>query len=77
MRRQKYKDKPAASEDGLLDEHDVARIIKVSLSTIRKWRPLGQGPRFLKISAAVRYQREDVMWFLASLPKGGGKTLNA
>ena len=77
MSREKYKDRPAAGNDGLLDGHDVARILKMSLFTIRNWRSRGQGPKYVKIGSAVRYWREDVMCFVSSLCKGAGKPLNA
>ena len=40
-------------------------------SPVRRWRLLNQGPRFLKIGAAVRYRREDVDAWLDSVPTGG------
>jgi predicted DNA-binding transcriptional regulator AlpA len=57
----------------LLNEHDVARISGLSVASVRRWRLLRQGPRYLKIGAAVRYKREDVERWLASRPTGGGQ----
>lgn len=56
----------------LLDEHDVARITRLSLASVRRWRLLKQGPRFLKIGSAVRYRALDVAAWLESRPTGGG-----
>lgn len=58
----------------LLTEHDVARITGMSLATARRWRLLRQGPKYLKIGAAVRYKPEDITAWLESRPSGGGPT---
>jgi excisionase family DNA binding protein len=55
----------------LLTEQDVAELLKVSLSTLRRWRLLDQGPQFLKVGALVRYKRESVDEWLATRPTGG------
>lgn len=59
--------------DKLLNEHDVARILSVSVSKLRRWRLFGQGPRYIKIGASVRYRPEDVKAYLDSRPTGGGQ----
>jgi predicted DNA-binding transcriptional regulator AlpA len=58
----------------LLNEHDVARITRLSVASIRRWRLLRQGPKYLKIGAAVRYKPEDVSAWLESRPTGGAQT---
>jgi predicted DNA-binding transcriptional regulator AlpA len=55
----------------LLNEHDVARINGMSVASVRRWRLLRQGPRFLKIGSAVRYRYEDISTWLNSRPTGG------
>ena len=55
----------------LLNEADVARITAMSLASVRRWRLLGRGPRFIKIGAAVRYHPHAVEAFLKSRPSGG------
>ena len=40
----------------LLTEHDVARLLKVSVATIRRRRLLRQPPVWVKIGASVRYK---------------------
>lgn len=57
----------------LLNEHDVALITGLSVASVRRWRLLKQGPRYLKIGAAVRYKAEDVSAWLESRPTGGGQ----
>lgn len=61
----------ANNVEPLLTECDVARITGLSLASVRRWRLLGQGPRFLKLGRAVRYQREDLAAWLKSRPDGG------
>ena len=55
----------------LLNEHDVARLTGLSVATVCRWRLQRQGPRYLKIGAAVRYRPADVTAWLESRPGGG------
>jgi predicted DNA-binding transcriptional regulator AlpA len=55
----------------LLNEFDVAKITGMSVASVRRWRLLRQGPRFLKIGSAVRYRTEDISAWLNSRPTGG------
>ena len=57
----------------LLNEHDVAAYFRVSVQTVRKWGYEGNGPKYLKIGASVRYRREDLDEWLNSRPVGGCK----
>jgi predicted DNA-binding transcriptional regulator AlpA len=57
----------------LLNEFDVARITGLSVASVRRWRLLRQGPKYLKIGAAVRYRAEDLRAWLESRPAGGGR----
>jgi len=57
--------------EALFNEYDVARITRLSVASVRRWRLLRQGPRYLKIGAAVRYKPEDVSAWLESRPAGG------
>lgn len=57
--------------EALLNEHNVARITGLSVASVRRWRLLRQGPKYLKIGSAVRYRREDITAWLASRPTGG------
>ncbi|MGA2183819.1 MAG: helix-turn-helix domain-containing protein [Bryobacteraceae bacterium] len=59
------------SEQALLDEKQLASTLNISVASVRRWRLLHQGPRFLKISASVRYRPEDVDAWLSSRPVGG------
>jgi predicted DNA-binding transcriptional regulator AlpA len=60
------------SIETLLNEHDLARITGLSVGSVRRWRLLKQGPKYIKIGAAVRYKAEDISAWLESRPTGGG-----
>jgi len=50
----------------LLAEKQVAEIYGFSLGTLRNWRVLRQGPRFLKINGKmIRYRINDIEDYLA------------
>jgi predicted DNA-binding transcriptional regulator AlpA len=57
----------------LLNERDIARIIGMSVASVRRWRLRDEGPPYLKLSSAVRYRPEDLKLWLDSRPMGGGK----
>jgi predicted DNA-binding transcriptional regulator AlpA len=67
----------AKATSGLLNEHEVARIVGLSVATVRRWRLRRQGPRFIKIGTSVRYDLSALESWLRSLPTDGGKPLNA
>jgi predicted DNA-binding transcriptional regulator AlpA len=50
----------------LLTEHEVARLLKVSVATIRRRRLFRQPPDFVKIGASVRYKREAIQRLIDS-----------
>jgi predicted DNA-binding transcriptional regulator AlpA len=57
-----------------LNEKEVASILGISVATVRRWRLLAQGPRWVKVSgSAVRYSPESLKSYLASRPTGGGE----
>jgi predicted DNA-binding transcriptional regulator AlpA len=55
----------------LLNDRQVADFLGVSLATVRRWRLLGQGPRYLKLGASCKYKVSDVAAWLESRPSGG------
>ena len=61
----------------LLTETEVADICGLSTAAIRRWRLLNQGPRYIKVGAAVRYRLEDIRGWLATRPSGGELTPEA
>ena len=48
----------------LLNETEAARILAMRVTTLRRWRWAGKGPRFVKIGAAVRYDPADLTAFI-------------
>jgi hypothetical protein len=48
----------------LLNENEVAEILKTAVRTLRNWRGLGKGPPYVKIGERiVRYPRRGVAKF--------------
>jgi predicted DNA-binding transcriptional regulator AlpA len=54
-----------------LNEHELAELLNVSVATLRRWRILGYGPKFVKFGAAVRYSMEGVHEWVSSRTSGG------
>jgi predicted DNA-binding transcriptional regulator AlpA len=49
----------------LVDEKEAAAILAVAVATLRNWRALRQGPRYLKLgSRMVRYSRAELAAFI-------------
>ena len=57
--------------EGLLNEHEVAEVMGLSLATIRRRRLLQQAPKYIKIGKSVRYTPEAIREFVATRPTGG------
>ena len=43
-----------SSPPALVNEHEAARLLGLSVKTLRRWRWAGRGPNFVKIGSAVR-----------------------
>jgi len=57
----------------LLNEHAVAELLGVSVATVRRWRLLRQGPRFIRVGAAsVRYRSADLAAYIEGCPAFAG-----
>ena len=48
----------------VLNEHEVASILQLSVATMRHWRLVQKGPKWLKLGSAVRYRPQDVQAYL-------------
>jgi predicted DNA-binding transcriptional regulator AlpA len=55
----------------LLNEKEVAALLRVSVATIRRRRLLDQPPKATKIGNAVRYKLTDIEEFLTQCPTIG------
>ena len=51
---------------------ETAKLLGISVATVRRWRLLGTGPRYRKFGGAVRYFPDDIEAFIANAPSGGG-----
>ena len=59
------------NDEGLLTEQDVARVLEVSLSTLRRWQREGTGPPCFEIGRQVRYRQAAVeRWSTGSMQAG-------
>ncbi len=56
----------------LLTERELSRKTKLAEVTLRTFRRQGRGPKYLKISKAVRYRVEDVDTWLKRFERNGG-----
>jgi hypothetical protein len=50
----------------LLNEREAAKLLRVSVQLLRKWRSNHNGPEHIKLGKCVRYRRRDVENFIAS-----------
>ncbi|MBN9611321.1 MAG: DNA-binding protein [Actinobacteria bacterium 69-20] len=51
----------------LLDSREVAAYLKVSESTLSRWRSAGTGPPFLRLGGIARYRLDAVDRWLTGL----------
>jgi predicted DNA-binding transcriptional regulator AlpA len=64
-----------AEDDELITEEQVAKLLTVSVSTVKRLRVSGEGPRYIRISPrVVRYRRKDVFEWME---RGGAKEPDA
>jgi hypothetical protein len=57
----------------LLNEHDLARLTKRSVASVRRDRLLLKNCPFIRVGRSVRYVKSDVEDWLRSLPRRGGQ----
>jgi hypothetical protein len=55
----------------LLDEHEAAELLHLSVACLRRRRLLRQEPVWIKIGRAVRYSPRDIQVFLTANTQGG------
>jgi predicted DNA-binding transcriptional regulator AlpA len=58
----------------LLEESDVAKLLKVSVAALRRWRTEQRGPRFIKVGALVLYRPVDIDQWVETRRSGGERT---
>ncbi len=61
-------------DEGLLTEQDVAELLQVELSTLRRWQREGAGPPCLEIGRQVRYRQAAVeRWITGTMQAGSAE----
>ncbi len=45
----------------------VAKYTQTSVATLARWAMEGRGPKFIRLGGGVRYRRDDVLAYIASL----------
>ena len=56
----------ASPDDRLIDEHEAAARLGLTVATLRRWRWCRRGPAWVKVGAAVRYAPQDLSAFVAA-----------
>lgn len=57
----------------MLNEHDAAQVLGVSVASLRRWRMFNRGPRVRKIGTRCLYHQDDLRQFIESCPTVGGE----
>jgi excisionase family DNA binding protein len=55
-----------STTEALVTEGEAASLLRVSLTSVRRWRREGRGPVYRKMGRSVRYRRDDLADFIAS-----------
>lgn len=50
----------------VLNTKEAAKYLRLSASTLNRWRCYGTGPKYLKLGRAVRYQQNELDAYLAT-----------
>jgi excisionase family DNA binding protein len=61
---------PSFQPSSYLTEAQAARYLNVSLSTMRRWRREGQGPRHFRVGDILRYHISDLDRFVGGHLRG-------
>ena len=48
------------NNESLVTEGEAASLLRVSLTSVRRWRREGRGPVYRKLGRSVRYRRDDL-----------------
>jgi hypothetical protein len=54
------------SQTGLVDDRVASGMLGVAPGTMRKWRVIGSGPKYVKFRGAVRYDTNDIRDFIVT-----------
>jgi excisionase family DNA binding protein len=48
----------------LVNEHEAAQLLGLSVATLRRWRWAGRALRYVKVGAAVRYDPAELRAYI-------------
>ena len=54
----------SALPEDVLNEKEMAALLRISIKSLQGWRYKGNGPKFLKLGRCVRYRRGDLQDFV-------------
>lgn len=58
-----------------LAEREVAELLGVSPNTLKHWRWIGKGPRYVKLVSKVAYRQQDLDdWINANVNEPGSRS---
>ena len=57
----------------LMDEQQLAELLKIPAGTLRQWRYRGCGPKYVKVGSRVRYRPREVARWLDKRTRGGDR----
>lgn len=55
---------PSSGIQPLLSTLALAKLVGVTVDTVKHWRVAGRGPKFVRISRTIRYTPQDVAEWL-------------
>ena len=61
----------------ILNETEVAEMLRCTKAALRKWRRQRRGPRFVRVGRLIRYRLADVEEFLESNASSSRAASNA
>ncbi len=61
----------------ILNETEVAEMLRCTKAALRRWRREGRGPRFIRVGRLIRYRLADVEEFLESNASSSRPASNA
>src|SRR6476646_7259808 len=64
-------DNYGGSMEQLLTELEAAKLLRVSVQLLRKWRGKGEGPEYMKFGKCVRYSPITIERFSSARRSGG------
>jgi hypothetical protein len=54
----------------LFNERETAKVLRISVQLLRKWRANGKGPEHIKLGKCVRYSIGDIERYISSQRSG-------